>query len=221
MGNTVQSIIGLVRPAQRAGWAVFLASLLPLGCGGRSQNAANGGAGHSGAHSSGGSSASGGSVDAASSGEGGADRGGSANGDEPPGGAAEGGASHAAEGGASHEGGAGSIFIPGTGGRHDIIISPAAGAAGASDVCDENTLWVEITLGAVGGLGYCVPAPIPTPDEHIGITRGAVILNEDGVVIDNTGLDPQRKKRWLDGLSNKRWTCLAGQTIGYKCSVAG
>ena len=177
MGNTVQSIIGLVRPAQRAGWAVFLASLLPLGCGGRSQNAAN--------H------------------------------------AAEGGASHAAEGGASHEGGAGSIFIPGTGGRHDIIISPAAGDAGASDVCDENTLWVEITLGAVGGLGYCVPAPIPTPDEHIGMTRGAVILNEDGVVIDNTGLDPQRKKRWLDGLSNKRWTCLAGQTIGYKCSVAG
>ena len=111
--------------------------------------------------------------------------------------------------------------MPGTGGRNDIIISPAAGAAGASDVCDENTLWVEITLGAVGGLGYCVPAPIPTADEHIGMTRGAVILNEDGVVIDNTGLDPQRKKRWLDGLSNKRWTCLAGQTIGYKCSVAG
>jgi hypothetical protein len=178
MGNTVQSIIGLVRPAQRAGWAVFLASLLPLGCGGRSQDAG-------------------------------------ANGGGTPGGAAEGG-----------EGGAGSTSLGGSGvGGNDSIITfagapPAAGAAGASNVCDENTLWPEITDGSLGGLGHCEPAPIPTPNEQTGLTRGVVIINADGLVIENTGLDSDKKKRWLDGLSNKRWTCLAGQTIGYKCSVA-
>jgi hypothetical protein len=55
------------------------------------------------------------------------------------------------------------------------------------------------------------------PDERLGSLRGAVVLDDEGRVVDVTGLTDERKKRWLDDLADQRWPCLAGQTIGYAC----
>lgn len=86
--------------------------------------------------------------------------------------------------------------------------------------CLPEVLWVAIVDGALGGLGSCNLTSVPGAGEKIGRLRGAVLLDSDGRVIDNTGLSGLEKQTWLDKLGNQRWLCLAGQTLGYTCKPA-
>jgi hypothetical protein len=91
------------------------------------------------------------------------------------------------------------------------------GAGGEGGGCDPATLWRAI--GAPGGFLVCRAAPPNLdPTQKPGPGRGAVVLDADGRVIDNTGLDGATKQAWLDELAAQRWPCLAGQTLGYACS---
>lgn len=94
----------------------------------------------------------------------------------------------------------------------------SAGSAGDASVCDASTLWAAINSQVIGA---CEEAsPMLGPGESLSRRRGAVVLNDEGRVIDNTGLSGD-KQQWLDQLGAQRWPCLAGQTIGYKCTVGG
>jgi hypothetical protein len=92
-----------------------------------------------------------------------------------------------------------------------------SGAGGDDGSCDQAALWRAI--GTAGGFLVCRPAsPELAPTEHLGPGRGAVVLDTDGRLIDNTGLEGTTKQAWLDELANQRWPCLAGEILGYSCS---
>jgi hypothetical protein len=55
------------------------------------------------------------------------------------------------------------------------------------------------------------------PDEQRGARRGAVVIDDEGRIVDVTGREGHAKQRWLDELADQRWPCLASQTIGYDC----
>ena len=133
--------------------------------------------------------------------------------------------------GSGAEAGRGYLAGGGSGGHVEMAghvempppIELTAGAAGSggepAGVCDSDALWAAITSQVIGA---CYPAsPMLGPDEHLSPRRGTVILDAQGRVIDNTGLSSLTKQQWLEKLSAKRWPCLAGQTIGYQCTVAG
>jgi hypothetical protein len=48
---------------------------------------------------------------------------------------------------------------------------------------------------------------------------GYIVVDNDGRVVDNTGIPATSRQAWLDKLADQRWPCLAGQTIQYSCSV--
>ncbi len=126
-----------------------------------------------------------------------------------------------AKGGSPSGAGSGSLccVMPASGGSGGL----GAGdhSVGGGDTCDDSTLWLEINEGSVGGLGECHAASATlAPDEHLGPTRGVVVIDADGRVVDNTGLTGSRKNDWLAQLMDQRWICLAGQSIGYKCTIA-
>lgn len=101
------------------------------------------------------------------------------------------------------------------------VPSGGAGVGGAAESsCQPEVLWVAVVDGALGGLGSCDFTSVPGAGEKIGRLRGAVVLDSDGRVIDNTGLSGSEKQTWLDELGNQRWLCLAGQSIGYTCKPA-
>jgi hypothetical protein len=95
-----------------------------------------------------------------------------------------------------------------------------AGAAGAqAEVCDETLLYTAITRGATGGLGVCSFVASPVASEQVNSLHGVVVLDSEGRVIDNTGLMGVAKQRWLDQLCDRHWVCLAGETLGYTCTI--
>ncbi len=97
-----------------------------------------------------------------------------------------------------------------------------AGAAGNVDqACDPNQLWAIVVESATRGLGACDHVAPPGPGEPVDRLHGAVVIDSDGRVIDNTGLSGSEKQSWLEQLAGRLWPCLAGETIGYKCTVAG
>jgi len=61
-----------------------------------------------------------------------------------------------------------------------------------------------------------VEDPPPTGDE-VNRFNGAVVFDDEGRLIDNTGLTGSEKQSWLDQFAGERWVCLAGNTIGYRC----
>lgn len=95
-----------------------------------------------------------------------------------------------------------------------------AGAAGAEDECSMvgvGILWDAIRRGAVG-LGECTVEDPPPTGAMVTRSLGAIAFDEDGRVVDNTGLMGAEKEAWLDALGGKRWPCFAGTTIGYRCT---
>lgn len=78
-----------------------------------------------------------------------------------------------------------------------------------------------VLIGAVGGLGVCDVSTVPGESESLSRLRGAIVIDGDGRVIDNTGLKGSEKQTWIDGLADQRWLCLQNQTVGYKCRAAG
>jgi hypothetical protein len=58
------------------------------------------------------------------------------------------------------------------------------------------------------------------PGETLSKRRGAVVIDAEGRAVDNTGLKQEdEKQEWIEQVSDQRWLCLAGHTIGYKCYV--
>jgi hypothetical protein len=113
--------------------------------------------------------------------------------------------------------------------------SAAQGAAGAvaagsaavggepRGLCDLAALWQDITDTATLGLGQCARTsdPLPPLDQPPNRLNGAVIVDGDGRVVDNTGLSDPEKQAWLKRLADQRWPCFAGQTVRYECRVTG
>jgi hypothetical protein len=125
-----------------------------------------------------------------------------------------------AAGGAVYDGGGNLIISAGGATLANGCPVPEAGAAGAqAEPCDESLLYTAIVRGATGGLGACSFVAPPGPDEKVDQLRGAVILDLEGRVIENTGLTGAAEQLWLDQLCDRVWVCLAGQTLGYKCSI--
>lgn len=92
--------------------------------------------------------------------------------------------------------------------------SGAGGEAGGA--CGVNSLLTAIEQN--GGSPSCREAsPMLGPGERLGMLRGAMVLDDEGRVVDITGLSGDKLQGWLDDLANQRWPCLAGQTIGYAC----
>ena len=82
--------------------------------------------------------------------------------------------------------------------------------------CDVRGLWDAITRSA-GVLGACeIFTDGRDPDPGFRFI-GQVVLDTDGRVTDNTGLNGASKQSWLDGLASDRWLCLAGRTLTYYC----
>lgn len=115
----------------------------------------------------------------------------------------------------------GSCIMLGGGGKSGTAGAADLGAGAPNMSCDSGLLMTAILRGSLGGLGTCQFAPPPGDGEKLGRTRGAVVVDSEGRVIDNTGLNPTAKQEWLDELMDQRWPCLAGQTLGYKCKAAG
>jgi hypothetical protein len=106
--------------------------------------------------------------------------------------------------------------LPGQAGTPCCVLT-LAGAGGEGGTCDAAALWRAI--GTAGGYLICLPAsPDLEPTEKRGPGRGAVVLDDDGRVTDNTGLDDAAKQAWLEQLAGQRWPCLASRTLGYSCS---
>jgi hypothetical protein len=92
-------------------------------------------------------------------------------------------------------------------------------SADAGSTCDVDALWTAITVQVIG---ECHEASAMLgPEERLSRRRGAVVIDDEGRAIDNTGLTGDTKQEWLDRLAGQRWPCLAGQSIGYQCTVAG
>jgi hypothetical protein len=137
------------------------------------------------------------------------------------------------QGGKSGGGGEADMSRGGSGGQAGGSTGGSAGVAsqdGGSDreegatesdarpatdaLCETGRLWSAVADAAlgVGRLGECYALPTGT--------YGAIVLESEGRVIDNTGTVYQStgsKQAWLDSLSNESWPCLAGQTIPYQC----
>lgn len=112
----------------------------------------------------------------------------------------------------------GNIF-PGVGGA-DLAGAPGAAGADAAGDCEGqgwSSLWDAIRAASVG-LGQCFILDPPPMGDSMDRRYGAVVIDEDGRVIDNTGLTGTEKQEWLDSLADQRWSCLAGRTIGYHCN---
>jgi hypothetical protein len=91
-----------------------------------------------------------------------------------------------------------------------------AGAAGADQGnCDPFLLWQAITRWA--GAVSCDLVDPPPEGDMVDRLHGAVTLDEQGRVVDNTGLTGADKQAWLDALADQRWPCIAGSTFGYSC----
>lgn len=101
---------------------------------------------------------------------------------------------------------AGATFIP-----------PGGGSAGAGDACSVNTL-LKAVGNLVGVTGCSEASATLGPDEQLSSRRGAIVLDEDGRVVDITGRSGDAKQLWLDRLADQRWPCLADKTIGYQCA---
>ena len=108
----------------------------------------------------------------------------------------------------------GSIIVVPRGGNGGV---PVEGGASTAQGCDTGALWQRVTRAA-HVIGYCDVVPVPGPDVPLARFRGAILIDEEGRVIDNTGLMGEEKATWLSELGDQRWPCLAGQSIGYLCT---
>jgi hypothetical protein len=215
-------------------WHVLLAvGVVLTGCGARGLQSTGGdaaqagGAGAGGALSSGGISGAGGALSSA---------GASAGGTLSSAGASAGGA--LSRGGAS-AGGALSSGTAGLGGTRDIIPSTGRGTggvtaqAGAADsgvaaqggsdgggqdsVCDMAALQFALQDAAIpSGLGMCIMDTDPSLSSTLGQPWGVIIIDGDGRLVVATG--PAQKLVYT--LADQRWTCVAGSTFLYWCSIA-
>lgn len=121
-------------------------------------------------------------------------------------------------GAVASEGGVGAVIEASGRGGAGGMESGAGGDAG--DTCNLGAFWAAIAL-PLAPLGMCGEAsPMLAPGETLSKRRGAVVIDAEGRAVDNTGLKQEdEKQEWLEQVSDQRWLCLAGQTIGYKCYV--
>ena len=120
---------------------------------------------------------------------------------------------------ASSSGGTGPTLTSGS--PTGIVILPDVGGAGGDegDACGVAAL-LEAVTRQVGGVTACWKASaMLDPDEKLGALRGAVVIDDEGRIVDITGREGDAKQRWLDEMADQRWPCLAGQTIGYACAI--
>jgi hypothetical protein len=128
----------------------------------------------------------------------------------------------ASDGGGQVGVGAGGFHLPLPGGNSGNGGSPGAsggvaqaGVAGDAGDCDTNALWQALTRAA--GATRCDLVDPPPEGDAVDQLHGAVVIDDEGRVVDNTGLTDAAKQGWLSELAGQRWLCLAGSTLGYSC----
>jgi hypothetical protein len=116
------------------------------------------------------------------------------------------------------QGGVGGTLLPmGGSGGAGRAGGGASGDAGAA--CSADAIWTAVTMQVIGEC-HAASAMLG-PGEQPSRRRGAVVIDEQGRVVDNTGLSGDAKQQWLDQFADQRFPCLAGQSIGYECTAAG
>jgi hypothetical protein len=97
------------------------------------------------------------------------------------------------------------------------LIPPGGASGDAGEACGVDTLLKAI--GKLVGVTACWEASATLgPDEQPSARRGAIVLDDEGRVVDVTGRTGDGKQLWLDRLADQSWPCLASQTIGYECA---
>lgn len=116
------------------------------------------------------------------------------------------------------EGGMAAVIQPG--GRGGAGGPEGGAAGGASVTCSVNSLLNAIEIPLQQPIATCAEAsPTLGPNESLSRRRGAVVIDDDGRVVDITGVSGDTKQEWLDNLADQRWPCLAGRTVGYSCTT--
>jgi hypothetical protein len=131
----------------------------------------------------------------------------------------------AGDGGGQVGVGAGSVHLPLAGGTSGTSGSgrsagasggvAQAGFAGDAGGCDTNALWQALTRAAEAT--RCDLVDPPPEGDAVDQLHGAVLIDDEGRAVDNTGLPEPAKQEWLSELAGQRWLCLAGTTLGYSC----
>jgi len=126
------------------------------------------------------------------------------------------------DGGASQGEGGGLVgvggfpVIVGQGGTYAGVGGMAGQAGGATEECNEYSLWYAGTRSVGYARGWCVDGMCLLP--HTTQVVGAVTLDATGAVVANTGpVLESTEGAWIDEMADQRWPCLAGQTIEYCC----
>jgi len=89
-------------------------------------------------------------------------------------------------------------------------------AGGATEECNEYSLWYAVTRSVGYALGWCDDGTCLLP--HTTHVVGEVTLDATGAVVANTGpVLESTEGAWIDEMADQRWPCLAGQTIEYCC----
>ena len=112
--------------------------------------------------------------------------------------------------------GGGSVLQGGSGGNwNDGSASDSGGQSLVDGSCgDRMNLLLDTIWNTPTGRG--VGCELTTKDG--GGYSGQVVLDQEGRVIDNTGIDDAASRQaWLDSIADQRWPCLAGQVLQYLC----
>ncbi len=88
-----------------------------------------------------------------------------------------------------------------------------SGVGGDAGTCGVNALMRAIETPALLSCHEVTPTSDPLP----GWRRGAIVIDDDGRIVDNTRIRDDEKQQWLDSFADQRFPCLAGQTITYEC----
>ncbi len=125
------------------------------------------------------------------------------------------------DGGASQgEGGASFgvlLSAAGEGGSTGGFAGSSGQAGGATEGCEVSEFWYRVK-GPVGFvLGQCNPEICTIFDRTV---LGSVTLDAAGAVVLNTALSEADEEAWIEEMADRRWPCLAGQTMEYCCISA-
>ena len=108
-------------------------------------------------------------------------------------------------------------LIGGQGGSTGGIGGMAGQAGGATEECEVSEFWYR-AKGPVGYvLGQCNPEICTIFDQTV---LGSVTFDAAGAVVSNTALSDADEEAWIEEMADRRWPCLAGETLEYCCISA-
>jgi len=113
--------------------------------------------------------------------------------------------------------GGGVLLLEPQGGTYAGVGGMSGQAGGATEECEVSEFWYR-AKGPVGYvLGQCNPEICTIFDQAV---LGSVTFDAAGAVVSNTALSEADEEAWIEEMADRRWPCLAGQTMEYCCISA-